>query len=93
MIVGLHKQQEWCDSVPVMAELLERFPEGSDAVRLKLAQICLVEMQRPAKALELLEETDPQYLAQSQKKMFRKLQAVAQRQIDDGVLEVDNEAW
>jgi hypothetical protein len=93
LIVGLHEQKEWTESVPVMAELLERFPDGSEPVRLKLAQICLVELERPAKALELLESTNSQNLTEQQKKMFQKLQAVARRQIDEGVLEVDDGAW
>jgi hypothetical protein len=90
LIVGLHKQKQWVESAPLMAELIERFPDGSEPVRLKLAQICLVELERPSRTLELLENIDPQALAVEQKKMFQKLQIIAQRQIDDGVLEVDD---
>ena len=93
LIVGSHKQQEWVESAPVMAEFLGSFPDGSDAVRHKLAQICLVELERPGKALELLEKTDSENLTEQKKKMFRKLQAVAKRQVDEGVLEVDDVAW
>ena len=91
LIAGLHQEKKWKASVPVMAEFLKRFPEGSEPVRLKLAQICLVEMERPAKAVELLEELSSGKLSEEQTKFRQKLLAVARRQVQEGVLEVDDE--
>lgn len=90
LIVALHKQREWTESVPVMRDFLEQFPEDSANVRLKLAQICIVELERPAKALELLEEVTLSELAPQQQKMLAKLRAGAHHQIESGVLEVDD---
>lgn len=90
LVVSLHKEEQWSESAPVMAELLRDFSEGSELVRLKLAQICLVELERPAKALELLQELNAAKLNGQQQQMRKKLIAVAKRQIEQGVLEVDD---
>ena len=54
VVQWLHTSQRWADSAPLMAEYIARFPGQADAMRIKLAQICIVELQRPAKSLELL---------------------------------------
>jgi membrane associated rhomboid family serine protease len=93
LISGLHKQKQWAASAPLMAELLEQYPENSEAVRLKLAQICLVELEKPNRAIELLEGLKGVQLPAAQDAMRRKIQAVAQKQIDEGVVEVDDQKW
>lgn len=93
MIVGLHKKEEWAASAPVMAELLERFPEDSQAVRLKLAQICLMELEKPNRALELLKPLDRNTLAEAHQKLFQKIVVAAKHQIDQGVVEIDTDEW
>lgn len=93
LIVGLHHNAQWKDSAPLMAEFLEKFPDQSEAVRLKLAQICLVELERPSKALELLEPLIHGKLSAENKKLRRKLLALAQKQIADGALEFEEESW
>ena len=47
IIKALHLQESWAESAPFMAELIERFPDKTDAVRIKLAQICVVEFEAP----------------------------------------------
>jgi membrane associated rhomboid family serine protease len=93
LITGLHKQQKWAESAPIMAELLEVFPAESQAVRLKLAQICLVELERPGRALELVAGLDGAVLPPQQEAVRRKIIATARRKLDDGDLEVDDGAW
>jgi membrane associated rhomboid family serine protease len=92
-IVSLHKSKRWAASAPVMAEFLERFPQGSHGVRLKLAQICLMELEKPGKTLELLQPLDGIDLPEPHEKLRQKLDAVANRRIDQGVLEVDDGGW
>ena len=58
VIKCLQAASHWSDSAPFMAELIARFPDGADLVRIKLAQICLVELKRPGKALEILADVD-----------------------------------
>jgi membrane associated rhomboid family serine protease len=89
LIAGLDQHKLWADAAPLMATYLEKFPEGSEAVRLRLAQICLVELRRPAKTLELLSTIEPARINEGQNSLRKKLQAVAQRQIEDGEVELD----
>jgi hypothetical protein len=76
-----------------MAEFLERFPEGSDQVRLKLAHICLVQLDKPGRAIELLQGLDVNNLSSDQSSLAANISAAAQRKIDEGALEVDDGAW
>lgn len=93
LIAGLQKEKLWAESAPVMAELLERFPEGSEGVRIKLAQVCLVELDKPGKALELIGPLDGARLSPQLAAARDKLRAVAQRKVGEGELEVDDAAW
>lgn len=90
LIVGLHQERQWAESAPVMAEFIRLFPEHSEAVRLKLAHICLVELERPAKAMEFLEDVELAELNAQEKQMYKKLRAVAKRKVEEGVLELDD---
>ena len=58
-------------------------------MRLRLAQICLVELQRPAKTLELLGPLSDAQLNENQRLLRKKLTAVAKKQIDEGAVELD----
>ena len=93
LIAGLQKEKLWVESAPVMAELLERFPEGSEGVRIKLAQVCLVELAKPGKALELIGPLDGARLSPQLAAARDKVRAVAQRKFSEGELEVDDAAW
>jgi len=93
LIAGLQKAKRWTESAPVMAELLERFPEGSEGVRIKLAQVCLVELGKPGKALELIGPLDGARLSPQLSAARDKVRAVAQRKFSEGELEVDDAAW
>ncbi len=90
LIAGLDKHKQWADSAPLMAKYLEQFPDGSEAVRLRLAQICLVELKRPARTLELLAALDATKLNENQNLLRKKLSAVAQKQIEEGEVELDD---
>jgi hypothetical protein len=93
LITGLHKQGKWAESAPVMAELIEVFPVDSQAVRLKLAQICLMELDRPGRALELVAGLDAAVLPPQQEALRQKIAAAAERKVREGVLEVDDGGW
>lgn len=90
LILKLHENRMWKKSAPLMARFLKQFPEQSAAVRLRLAQICLVELERPAKTLELLESIDAPSLNAKQADLLKKLRVVAQRLIDEGAVELDD---
>ena len=76
-----------------MAELVDRFPEGADLVRIKLAQICVVELNRPGKALELLAAVDAARVPAPQLALAKKIAAKARQMQMEGVYELDTDAW
>ncbi|WP_428307784.1 rhomboid family intramembrane serine protease [Lacipirellula sp.] len=93
LIAGLQKEKLWADSAPMMAEFINRFPEGSHTVRIKLAQVCLVELSKPQKAFDLVDAIRsinlPPQLAAARDKVL----VVAQRQLSEGEVEIDDAAW
>jgi hypothetical protein len=90
MIAGLDQHRQWKDAAPLMAAFVEQFPEGSEAVRLRLAQICLVELERPARTLELLGALSSKQLNEKQQLLCKQLTKVASQQIEDGAVELDD---
>jgi membrane associated rhomboid family serine protease len=93
LIKWLHGQKRWGDSAPLMAEVIARFPEGSDAVRIKLAQICVVELNRPGKALDLLAEVNATKLPDEHAILGKKVAAKARRMQEEGTVELDVDTW
>jgi membrane associated rhomboid family serine protease len=93
LIAALHKKRFWQDSAPLMAEYLERFEEKADTVRLKLAQICVIELDRPLRALELLKGIDATSLSHECKRLYQQLIARAKKMQAEGTLELDDEKW
>jgi hypothetical protein len=62
-------------------------------VRVKLAQICVVELGRPGKALDLLAEVDSNKFPEQQQALIKKIAARARQMQDEGVVELDVETW
>lgn len=93
IIRGLHAKGRWTDSAPFMAELNERFPDGADPVRVKLAQICVVELERPGKALDLLAAVDVAKSPEKQATLARRVAAKARQMQAEGTVELDTDAW
>lgn len=93
LITGLHEAKRWRESAPLMARLIELAPDRTDAVRLKLAQICVVELDRPGRALELLSETNMADLPQPQRKLAGKIARKAQQMQTAGTVELDDGDW
>lgn len=90
LIAGLDQYKQWRDAAPLMANFIEQFPENSAAVRLRLAQICLVELERPAHTLELLEPLALEELNAKQSVLCQQLAKVARHRIADGIMELDD---
>jgi membrane associated rhomboid family serine protease len=93
MIQWYHSQKRWADSAPYMANYIDDFPQQADAVRIKLAQICVVELQRPGKALDLLAEVDADKLPEKQATLVKRIQAKALQMQEEGVVELDLDTW
>jgi len=93
LIAALHQEKRWRDSCALMVELMERFPEGSENVRVKLAQICVVELQKPGKALDLLQAMDLRQFPESSLSLVKKIAQRAKQMQAAGVMELEGDAW
>lgn len=93
MVTALHQEKRWRDSCPLMAEWVERFPEQSQEVKVKLAQICVLELQKPGRALDLLTTLDLQRLSPKALSLVKKIALRAKHMQAEGVVELDDEAW
>lgn len=93
LIGGLHHAGAWAESAPVMADYLQQFTAKADAVRIKLAQICLQALERPHKALEILADVNQAALTDGETARLKKIALAAKRQIQAGAIELDDAAW
>lgn len=93
MINWFHKHKRWTESVPYLAKYIAAYPDQADAARIKLAQICVVEMQRPGKSLDLLDEVNMSKLPAEQVNLVRRIQAKAKQLQLEGVVELDLDTW
>ena len=59
-------------------------------MRLPLAQICLVELERPARTLDLLVPLALSQLNEKQQSLYRQLSKVAKQRVDEGAMELDD---
>lgn len=92
VIRGLHQRQEWSSSAAFMQEFLARFPQRADPMRLKLAQICVLELQKPARALELLTEIDFSMQPPEKRTLAKKIARRAKQMQAEGVYELDDDS-
>ena len=93
LITGLQRAERWTDSCPLMAEVVRRFPDKSAPVSIKLAQICVVKLERPGKALELLSALDLQTLTKDQLILTEKIARRARQLQEEGSVELDTDDW
>jgi membrane associated rhomboid family serine protease len=89
LIKALHACGAEPDSVRLMRDHCRRYPDKSTKMRLKLAQILLLNCQRPAAALRVLQEIPPGSLAGDLEKARQMLTAQASHMREEGVLELE----
>lgn len=94
IIRGLHKQSKWEESIPWLQQYLEQFPEDV-AMRLKLAQIFVVNQRLPGSGMEVLKPLAGLQLAEADAKLYRKLEHAAcnMYEDDDIELELEKRSW
>ncbi len=90
---GLYKVKAFAEAVPLMEEFILRFPAQATRTRLKLAGVAIEVQQRPRYALRLLDEVPPETLTKKLAGHVRKMQRVAQQMIEEGVIELDGQAF
>jgi membrane associated rhomboid family serine protease len=77
LIRSFHERRLWLESMPAMIEYLSRHKTMAAQVRLKLAQIVLMEEKRPRKAIKIMSEVDLSALNDKQLEFFRNLRKKA----------------
>ena len=93
LIKLLHQERAWGPSLPLMEDYLRNYPDRSSRVRLKLAQILVKEQQRPQHGLKVLAEIPDGSLPENLEVVRRQLVEEAERLREEGVLELEGEAW
>jgi hypothetical protein len=93
LIQAVLDQNAWGDAAKVMLDYLKRSAEPSPRVRLKLAQILLHKLARPAQSLAVLKQIAEGALPSKLEPMRRQLFQEAERRLEDGDLELQDELW
>jgi hypothetical protein len=79
------------ESVRLMRDFCRYYPDDAARVRLKLAQVLIVNRQRPAEALRVLEAVAPGSLPADLETARRQLVRRAERMREEGVLELEGD--
>jgi membrane associated rhomboid family serine protease len=94
MIKELLARERHGDAIAMMVDFLHAFPNQSTQVRLRLAQVLILQQQRPNQALRVLEKIPAGSLNEASEKARRQLVAQATRLRDEGtVMELASEDW
>ncbi len=93
LIAALNKEHAWNESVEQMVAHLARFPEKSSRVRLKLGQLLVRELNRPAQGLRVLSKLESGDLPASLDPLRRQLMAEATQHQEQGAVELAGEDW
>ncbi len=84
----MHARKLWDESVPFMEEYVAKIPDTSGRVRLKLAQIYILQQERPQKGLALLKQIRPGGLEKEVVQTRENLMIKAKGMIESGTLEL-----
>jgi membrane associated rhomboid family serine protease len=91
LIKAMHARGALAESIRLMREHCQCFPQESSVMRLKLAQILIRDGQRPVAALRVLEEIPAGALAPELESAREKLARKAKRMVQEGVLELEGD--
>lgn len=93
MVKELLNRQMWTDGIELMVACLRAFPEQSSQIRLRLAQVLIVNQQRPKQALRVLSKITAGSLPEASEKARRQLIAKAKQVAEQGAIELEAEDW
>ena len=90
LVKALAAAQEWEDAAGVMQAYLDESMLPSPRIRLKLAEVLIRRLERPAAGLKTLQDVPESDLPAPLAEGRRKLVAIAERLREDGTLELDD---
>jgi membrane associated rhomboid family serine protease len=91
LVKRYHEHQEWAASVPLMRDYCRAYPEHAASMRLNLATALIKFRDRPNEALRVLEGIPAGTLTGAMESRRRQLVDRAQRMLEDGVLELEED--
>jgi hypothetical protein len=91
LIKELHAEKAWADSLPVIRDFVRAYPDKGTKPRLRMAQVLIRELERPAAGLKVLRELEGETLPPDLEKVRRQLLAQAAHMQEEGVLELEEE--
>ena len=77
LAIGLAKRKLWDEAAELMQEYIDAYPEGSDTMRLRLANVFLKGTSDGRSALRALKEVDQETLSDEARSTFKKLTKAA----------------
>jgi hypothetical protein len=83
----------YSQAVPTMVEYLRTYTERTVPVRLALAEVLTMQLQRPGQAMAVLDKLDGARLDAAQRQVFETLYAKAQTAYERDPYEVAPEDW
>jgi membrane associated rhomboid family serine protease len=93
LIQALLAAEDWRTAATVMEDYLRRSPKPTARVRLRLAQVLVKDFQRPTHALKVLDDIPAGALPPNLETTASQLRRQAEQMRDEGVLELDGDAW
>jgi len=93
LIQGCLRTRRHADAVALMVDYLRTYRDQAVAVRLKLAEVLLVDDERPAQARRVLAKLADDKLTPPQRARRRLLDKRAAAMLEEGALDVETEDW
>jgi hypothetical protein len=93
LIQALIDQNYWGEAAHVMRDYGQTVPEPSPRVQLKLAQILIQKLSRPAQGLSVLQAIPSGALPEKLEPVRTQLTEQAQQMREEGELELQDELW
>jgi len=90
LIDSLRGGKDWGSLLVVLEDYIARFPDEADRARVLLSELLVRREQRPRAALRVLESLQDSALTEDERKLSRKIRALADSQIAEGVMELSN---
>ncbi len=92
LLVRHFAEKGWDDATGLMRAYLDESEFPSDKIRLRLAEVLIRRLDRPVAGTRVLEGVAEAGLAPPLAEVRRRLIALAEQMIEEGVLEIDDEA-
>lgn len=77
-------------AAPFLTELIARFPERNENAKLRLAKICVTELNRPERAIEIIQEMGIERLSADHQAVAKRIVGAARNRLEEGDLGLDD---